>query len=356
MAEFRRPDGPSLLISTEAGGEGRNFEFCRRLVLFDLPRDPAAVEQRIGRLDRINRTTPVEIVYFRPPSGFEREIVDLYERIGLFTSPLGGLERSLADVEAAIRKAERFAKVGQALPIEALAAEVRSAADARQQSRLPPSSPGRLHGGEGAGHPRARARRPRRAHGALRPRCRGPPRLRDAGARGEAHVVRGVRRGRARRAPARRARGRALARHVRPRRGGAEGRPRLLRLGPRARGGDFSRASGRGARARGPPPCSRRRAPPGRASSFVFRRGAGVEAVAVGLRRHAASRVGRPDPPAARRGARPPAGGLAGHPPEGRGRPRSPTGLRSSAASRAAPSRERKGRRLEAVAAFRLMR
>ncbi len=134
VAEFRRPDGPSLLISTEAGGEGRNFEFCRRLVLFDLPRDPAAVEQRIGRLDRINRTTPVEIVYFRPPRGFEREVVDLYERIGLFSSPLGGLERSLADVEAAIRRAERFASVGRALPIEALAAEVRSAADARQRA------------------------------------------------------------------------------------------------------------------------------------------------------------------------------------------------------------------------------
>ncbi len=134
VAEFRRPDGPSLLISTEAGGEGRNFEFCRRLVLFDLPRDPAAVEQRIGRLDRINRTTPVEIVYFRPRDGFEREVVDLYELIGLFTSPLGGLEGSLDGVEAAIRKAERFAKVGQALPAEALAGEVRRAADAKLQA------------------------------------------------------------------------------------------------------------------------------------------------------------------------------------------------------------------------------
>ena len=37
MAQFRLPEGPSLLLSTEAGGEGRNFQFCRRLVLFDLP-------------------------------------------------------------------------------------------------------------------------------------------------------------------------------------------------------------------------------------------------------------------------------------------------------------------------------
>ena len=131
VAEFRRPDGPSILVSTEAGGEGRNFEFCRRLVLFDLPGDPAAVEQRIGRLDRINRTSPVEIVVFRPPGGFGRELVGLYERIGLFTSPLGGLERSLAAVEAGISRARRL---GGPLPVEELAAEVARAAEARQKA------------------------------------------------------------------------------------------------------------------------------------------------------------------------------------------------------------------------------
>ncbi len=131
VAEFRRDGGPSFLVSTEAGGEGRNFEFCRRLVLFDLPRDPAAVEQRIGRLDRINRREPVEIVYFRPPDGFGRELVALYERIGLFREPLGGLERSLAHVEAAVRKAERFWKAGQRLPVDELAEEVLEATRAR---------------------------------------------------------------------------------------------------------------------------------------------------------------------------------------------------------------------------------
>jgi ATP-dependent helicase HepA len=131
VAEFRRPDGPSILVSTEAGGEGRNFEFCRRLVLFDLPSDPAAVEQRIGRLDRINRTSPVEIVYFRPPGGFGRELVTLYERIGIFTTPLGGLERSLAGVEAGIDRARRL---GRPLPVEELAREVARADEARQKA------------------------------------------------------------------------------------------------------------------------------------------------------------------------------------------------------------------------------
>ena len=60
VARFREPDGPSLLVSTECGGEGRNFEFCRRLVLFDLPWKPSIVEQRIGRLDRIGRRIPVD--------------------------------------------------------------------------------------------------------------------------------------------------------------------------------------------------------------------------------------------------------------------------------------------------------
>ena len=102
VAQFRLPEGPSILISTECGGEGRNFEFCDRLVLFDLPWHPAVVEQRIGRLDRIGRSRPTEIVYFRPPSGFVRSLALLYEAIGLFEEPLGGLERELSHVAARV--------------------------------------------------------------------------------------------------------------------------------------------------------------------------------------------------------------------------------------------------------------
>ncbi|MDA8017888.1 MAG: SNF2-related protein [Thermoanaerobaculia bacterium] len=98
VAQFRLADGPGILISTEAGGEGRNFEFCDRLVLFDLPWSPEVVEQRIGRLDRIGRTRDTEIVYFRPPGGFGRTVVDLYEQIGLFREALGSLQRELTNV------------------------------------------------------------------------------------------------------------------------------------------------------------------------------------------------------------------------------------------------------------------
>jgi ATP-dependent helicase HepA len=102
VALFREIDGPSLLVSTEAGGEGRNFEFCKRIVLFDLPWRPSVVEQRIGRLDRIGRRIPVDVVYFRPAGGIGRDVVRLYEALDVFREPLAGLEPQLAPVEAAL--------------------------------------------------------------------------------------------------------------------------------------------------------------------------------------------------------------------------------------------------------------
>jgi ATP-dependent helicase HepA len=105
VAQFRLPDGPSLLVSTECGGEGRNFEFCHRLVLFDLPWSPLVAEQRVGRLDRIGRRLPVEVVYFPPPEGIGRDVARLFEALGLFREPLAGLEPELARVEAALEAA-----------------------------------------------------------------------------------------------------------------------------------------------------------------------------------------------------------------------------------------------------------
>ena len=55
-AWFAEPDGARLLICSEIGSEGRNFQFAHHLVLFDLPLNPELLEQRIGRLDRIGQT------------------------------------------------------------------------------------------------------------------------------------------------------------------------------------------------------------------------------------------------------------------------------------------------------------
>ena len=53
--------GAQVLICSEIGSEGRNFQFASHLVLFDLPLSPDLLEQRIGRLDRIGQRQDVEI-------------------------------------------------------------------------------------------------------------------------------------------------------------------------------------------------------------------------------------------------------------------------------------------------------
>ena len=54
-------DGAQVLICSEIGSEGRNFQFAHHLILFDLPLNPDLLEQRIGRLDRIGQTDTIRI-------------------------------------------------------------------------------------------------------------------------------------------------------------------------------------------------------------------------------------------------------------------------------------------------------
>lgn len=66
-AYFADPiDGAQALICSEIGSEGRNFQFAKQLVLFDLPRNPDLLEQRIGRLDRIGQGSDIylHVPYF----------------------------------------------------------------------------------------------------------------------------------------------------------------------------------------------------------------------------------------------------------------------------------------------------
>ncbi len=60
-AWFAECDGAKILLCSEIGSEGRNFQFANHLVLFDLPLNPELLEQRIGRLDRIGQTKTIQI-------------------------------------------------------------------------------------------------------------------------------------------------------------------------------------------------------------------------------------------------------------------------------------------------------
>lgn len=57
----QQEDGAQVLISSSIGSEGRNFQFARCLVLFNLPDNPDLLEQSIGRLDRIGQKHDIEI-------------------------------------------------------------------------------------------------------------------------------------------------------------------------------------------------------------------------------------------------------------------------------------------------------
>ncbi len=61
-ARFAEEDtGAQVLLCSEIGSEGRNFQFASNLVMFDLPFNPDLLEQRIGRLDRIGRAHDIQI-------------------------------------------------------------------------------------------------------------------------------------------------------------------------------------------------------------------------------------------------------------------------------------------------------
>ncbi|MCB1607921.1 MAG: RNA polymerase-associated protein RapA, partial [Xanthomonadales bacterium] len=62
-AYFAQNDGARVLLCSEIGSEGRNFQFAHHLILWDLPADPDLLEQRIGRLDRIGQSETIKIHY-----------------------------------------------------------------------------------------------------------------------------------------------------------------------------------------------------------------------------------------------------------------------------------------------------
>ena len=90
-AVWMQPDGPNVLLSSEIGSEGRNFQSARHLVLFDLPQDSSLLEQRIGRLDRIGQGSEIYIhVPFAKKSEMEMLYLWYHEALGIFEHSLMG--------------------------------------------------------------------------------------------------------------------------------------------------------------------------------------------------------------------------------------------------------------------------
>ncbi len=90
-AWFGEADGAQLLVCSEIGSEGRNFQFAHHLVLFDLPLNPGLLEQRIGRLDRIGQTDTIQIHAPYIKGSCQEFILQWYHQgIDAIESPLHG--------------------------------------------------------------------------------------------------------------------------------------------------------------------------------------------------------------------------------------------------------------------------
>lgn len=99
------PRAIDLLLSSEVGCEGLDYQFCDGIVNYDLPWNPMRVEQRIGRIDRYGqRSETVAIYNFITPGTVDAEIYErCLVRIGVFRQALGGSEEILGRLTREIR-------------------------------------------------------------------------------------------------------------------------------------------------------------------------------------------------------------------------------------------------------------
>jgi len=143
VAAFRHGE-TRVLVSTEAGGEGRNLQFCHVLVNYDLPWNPMRIEQRIGRLHRLGQTEPVTVVNLAARRTIEEYILDLLaHKIRMFELVIGevdlilgtlkgerSFEQMVADVWAASQTEEELR--GR---LDGVGGELEAARQAYQQVR-----------------------------------------------------------------------------------------------------------------------------------------------------------------------------------------------------------------------------
>ncbi|MCK6487186.1 MAG: SNF2-related protein [Planctomycetes bacterium] len=95
VRRFRDDDRCALMVCDPLGGEGRNFQFVSAIAHHDLPWSVAAVEQRIGRVDRLGRDgeVPSWVVASQDAKAIDGAWADLLDQaVGVFQKPASGLE------------------------------------------------------------------------------------------------------------------------------------------------------------------------------------------------------------------------------------------------------------------------
>lgn len=105
------PAAVDVLLSSEVGSEGLDFQFCDALVNYDIPWNPMRIEQRIGRIDRYGQASETVAIYNLVTPGTVD--FDIYSRclvrIGIFERAIGGSEAILGDIATRLQQvAEDF--------------------------------------------------------------------------------------------------------------------------------------------------------------------------------------------------------------------------------------------------------
>jgi SNF2 family DNA or RNA helicase len=113
-----------VLLSTEAAGEGRNLQFCRAMVNFDLPWNPMRIEQRVGRIHRVGQDRPVDIFNLAAKGTIEEYVLDILDRkLNMFELVIGEVDMILGqladerDFEEIVLDVWSQAETGEALAV-----------------------------------------------------------------------------------------------------------------------------------------------------------------------------------------------------------------------------------------------
>ena len=90
----------SILLSTEAAGEGRNLQFCRTMINFDIPWNPMRIEQRVGRIHRIGQTRDVRIYNLSARGTVEDYLLEILDqKLNMFELVIGEMDMILGQIE-----------------------------------------------------------------------------------------------------------------------------------------------------------------------------------------------------------------------------------------------------------------
>jgi adenine-specific DNA-methyltransferase len=114
LVDYFRDRG-RIMIATEAGAEGINLQFCSMIVNYDLPWNPARIEQRIGRCHRYGQKHDVVVVNFlnRKNEADQRVYQLLSEKFQLFEGVFGASDEVLGVVESGVDFEKRIAEIYQ---------------------------------------------------------------------------------------------------------------------------------------------------------------------------------------------------------------------------------------------------